>query len=189
MAAKKALDSKTLTTTCINIVESTMQQMGNLQFSKPPESVERKIIEYHSRMRVFGMEIFNAPCYISVINYYLSDRHQKNHDSCGAFVLYIEEENAGKLLKTLGYKGLDETDPAAMSEACGELGNVLGGNFKNEMAKLSGVSLITSAPANYHNTVPEGAEFHFGEYVKYETSFHIWKQKLLAVDVTMGSIG
>ena len=182
---QKSFDPQAIAKTSISVVEAAVLQMGNLTFSQQPEFVERKIIEYNSRMRVFGMEIFNGPCYISVVNYYLSQKHLENHDSCGAFVLYLEEDNAGKFLKSLGQKGLNENDPTVMQDACGEFCNTLAGNFKNELSKFGYSNLISSAPQNYYNTIPEGVEFHFSEYVKYETSFHFWKQKIMAVDVTI----
>ena len=185
MASQSPLDSKAIGAMCVNIVEESFRQMGNLSFSQDPVSVKRDIIEYSSRMRVFGMEMFNGPCYISVVNYYFSQSHVQRHDACGAFVLYVEEGSSEKLFKALGYRDFHDEDEATMLETCGKLCNVLGGNFKNELAKQGFGDLVMSAPQNYHNSVPEGVEFHYDEYSKSETSFYLWKEKIVAADITL----
>lgn len=187
-AKSKSFDPQVIAKTCMNVVESSLQKMGNLTFTQPPEFSERKIIEYHSRMRVFGMEIFNGPCYISYVNFYLSESHVKAKNPIAAFVFYVEEENAAKIFKALGYKGFNEHEETTMLDTCGELCNMLAGNFKKEIAQLGYQDLVMSAPVSHYNSVPDGVDFHYDQYVKFETSFYLWKQKLLAIDVTMGLI-
>ncbi len=188
MAEKSAsFDPQIIATTCMRVVESTIQQMCNLTFSQSPQSVPRDIIEYDSRMRIFGMEIFNGPCYISVVNYYLTPKHLEDHDACGAFVLYLEEKVAGQLLKAL-FKGFDDDEESVMLDTCGQFCHILGENFKNEISKQGYLDLSMSAPQNYRNNCPEGVEFHYDEYIKYETSFYFWKEKAMAVDITLSPV-
>ena len=189
MAAKESTSSQNIATACIKVVENILKQKSILAFTKDPESVQRDIIEYDSRMRVFGMEKFNGPCFMSVINYYFSQEDLKNHKACGAFIFYVEESCAGKLLKALGFKGFDDEDEAAVLKICGEFCEVLAGEYKNELSNVGYKDLVLSAPTNYHNVVPEGVEFSYDEYVKYEMSFHLWKQKAVVVDITMKSLG
>ena len=48
---------------CIKVVEDAFRRMAPaITFSQAAESIDQNIIEYESRMRVFGMEIFNATC-------------------------------------------------------------------------------------------------------------------------------
>ena len=168
---------------CIKVVEDAFRRMAPaITFSQAAESIDQNIIEYESRMRVFGMEIFNATCFIAVINYYLSEQHQKNHDASGALVVYIEESVAGRLLKALGYRDFDEDEEGAVLEKLGQFAQVLAESYKQEIGQPG---LILAPPKTYRNTVPEGVEFSYDQYTKYQTKFFIWKQKALAVDVTL----
>lgn len=182
---EKAAESQPIATTCLKVIQEAIQSKSMQVFSQDPVIAQREIIEYDSRMRVFPMEKFNGPCYITVVNYYLTDQDLKNHNAYGAFVLYIEEECAGKLLKSLGHKGFDEDDEETVLDICSEFCKLLASNYKNELKNLGYKDLVMSDPLKYHNVVPEGVEFNYSEYVKYELSFYLWKQKALVVDITL----
>jgi len=49
-------------------VESTLTKMCNVAFSQEPEFEVRDIIEYRGKMRTFGLEKFNAPCFLAAVN-------------------------------------------------------------------------------------------------------------------------
>ena len=181
MPTKQKSDAK-LATSCIKVVEDTLKKMSALTFSQDPEPFERTLIEYESRMRVFGMEIFNGTCFISVVNYYSSEQNKQNHDAVGAFVFYLEESAAGRILKALGYREFDEDDEAAVLEKTGQFTQVLAEAYKNEIGQSN---LILSAPKGYRNTVPEGVEFSYDQFTKYQIDFFISKQKAIAVDITL----
>lgn len=169
----------------VKVVEDTIKGMSSLTFSKDSHFDKREIIEYQSRMRVFGMEKFNGPCYIGVVNYYFSAEDQKNHDACGVFILFIEETNVGKFLKSLGYRGFDEDEEKSVYKPLGEFTEVLSSNFKKEIQSLGYQNLISSTPACYHNDISSGVEFSYDQYAKYESSFYLWKDKIVVVEVTI----
>lgn len=186
MAAKtQESDPPIIATTLIEVVQDTFRKMGNVEFSKDPRFIKRDIIEYESRMRVFGLEKFNGPCYVSSISYYSSQKHQEAHDACGTMNLFMEEGAAGKILKTLGYTGFDDEDETMVLDNCGEFCNVLAGNFKNGLTNLGYKDLYLSAPIKEKNNLSKGAEFPFSQYIYYETEFYLWKQKAVVVDIVM----
>ena len=184
MPAQK-FDAKIISAACVRAVEYALKQLSSLSFTSEPAFVQREIIEYDSRMRVFGMEIFNGPCYISTVNYYFSETDAKGHNACGAFVLYLEESAAARLFKSLGFKNYNEDDDVKMMATAGELCQTLAEAFKKELSGLGYQDLIIGQPLNYHNFVPDGVEFSYDQYVKCETSFTLWRQKVLVVDVTL----
>ena len=188
MSAKDSTSAPSIATGCIKVVEDLLKSKPGITLTKESEFVQRDIIEYNSRMRVFGMEKFNGPCFISVINYYSSEVDLKAHKAGGAVVLYIEEGNAAKLLKALGFKKFDEEDNDAVLKMCGEFCTLLAEDYKKELSSLGYKDLVLSAPSNYLNGVPEGVEFSYDQYVKYEMSFYLWKQKTVVLDVTMKSL-
>jgi len=47
-------------------------------------------------------------------------------------------------------------------------------------------SLILSEPSSFENECPGGVEFDYKEYTYYEIDFYLWKEKVLAVDITLG---
>ena len=178
-------NAKTVAESCIRSIEGALHKRSSLTFSSEPTFRERTIIEYKSRMRVFGMELFNGPCYISTVNYYLSEADKDERNPCGAFVLYIEEGCAARLLKALGYKGFNEDDDASMAAACGEACEMFADEYRGELIPLGYKDLIVSKSKNYHNNVLEGIEFSYDQYVKCETSFNLWRQKAFVVDITL----
>jgi len=186
--ADEEFDPQVIATTLMGCVQDTFEKMCHVTLSKPPEFIEKDIIEYGSRMRVFGPEKFNGSCYIAAINFYLNQQKFKEDDSCGVMVLYIQDETTGKLMKALGQPGLDEDDEETLLDTCGEFCNVIAGQFKNELRSFGYIDLVISAPLKYKNDIPEGVNFKYSEYKLYELSFHIWKEKLIVVDATMSPV-
>ncbi|MBU0468531.1 MAG: hypothetical protein KKF78_06910 [Candidatus Omnitrophica bacterium] len=166
-------------------VESTFMQMCNTSFIGDPQITEKDIIEYQSRMRIFGLEKFNGPCYISVINLYLNDDQLKKDRPIGAVLLYIEESVATSLLKATGQKGLDCEDFDSITNYTGEFCSSIVGQFKTELKSLGYSDIATSAPSNYQDDIPGGVNFKFSQQKFYELSFVLKKEPAVIVDVTL----
>jgi len=189
MVAKETeFDPQTIGPTVMRCMQEAFGEMSSVTFSKDPDFSEKEVIEYESRMRVFGMEKFNGLCYIAVINFYLSAQDLKNHDTEGALVLFVEYECAGKLLKALGYENVDDEDEEIILDNCGEFCKVIAGKFKNEMGALGFKNLTMSDPLIYKNDIPEGIEFKYSEYSFFECNFYLWKQKAMVLDVTLAPV-
>lgn len=189
MASEKGMDPQVLMTTMMGVTEEVLGTMSGVTASQPMQTKEMDIIEYNGRMRCVGMEKFNAPSYISVVNYYLNPQDLENHKKAkGAMVLYVDYENAGKLFKNLGFSISEDEDDVSMMDACGEFCNMLGGGFKNEIGKLGYLDMTMSPPHNYKNSILEGVEFSPDQSTKYELSFFYWKRKAIVVEITLGAI-
>lgn len=183
MAAEKESALKNMATKLAGIVEKTFKSATPpINLAENPLVVERYIIEYEGRMRVSGMEIFNGPTFISAINFYRSSKEQEENKACGAIVIYFEAENTEPFLRALGHKNIDEDDVQTVLNACGAVCKTIAERFKSEMGFSD---LILSAPKSFHNYVPSGIDFSYDQYQKFEISFFIKAQKILAVDLTM----
>lgn len=186
MATEKVFTPPPFAKTLLDVAQNTLQKMANsLTATKDPELIERPIIEYDSRMRVVGMEKFNAPCYVSAINFYLSKEDSDKHNACGALIMFVDEKNAGRLLKALGYRGFDEDDETQVFTKCGEFLKTLAESYNSALSPAGYRNLLLSSAVNYRNTVPEGVEFHYDLYKKYEISFYYWKEKTMVLEVAL----
>ena len=187
MSNTKGMDPQVLMTTMMGVAEDVLGTMSGVTATEPMQTKELDILEYNGRMRCVGMEKFNAPSYVSVVNYYLNAQDLENRKKAkGALVLYVDFENAGKLFKNLGFSISEDEDDASMMGACGEFCNMLGDGFKKEIGKLGFADLAMSAPHNYKNSILEGVEFSSDQTTKYELSFFYWKRKAIVVEITLG---
>ncbi len=182
----KEFDKQVLYTTIMGVVESTFDKMCHVKFGAEPIVVEKDILEYNSRMRVFPMEKFNGPAYVASINYYLSQKDLENENAIGTFVLFVKEDVAEKLLRAFGYGSRDAENESLLFDNCGEFCNVLAGNVKNELVGLNYADLTMSAPSKYKNAVPEGVQFDYSLFKKQEVTFTFWGQKCIVVEACMG---
>ncbi len=181
-------DPQVIATTLMGCVQETFDKMGRITFSQKPDFVAKEVIEYESRMRLFGLEKFNGPCYVGVINLYLNKKAYDVKESCGLIVLLVREDIAPELVKAMGNTGIDEEDEEIIMDSVGEFCNVVVGQFKSELRSFGYPDLTISAPAKYRNYAPDGADFPYSEYKYYEISFYIKKQKAIVVVVTMAPI-
>jgi len=186
MAAKQNdADLEVIATTLIRVMKETFKSMCQLEFSQDPAFVERNLIEYESRMQVDGLQKFNAPCYSSSVSFYKSQQDQKNQLACGAMNLYLLEDVAVKILKTLGYTDFNEEDDTMILDNCGEFCNIIAGNYKTALAGAGFADLYLSDPVKEKNMISAGVEFPYNQYTYYETDFFLWKEKAVIVDVVM----
>ncbi len=187
--AEKNFDPQVLMTTMMGVIEATLSKMSGIPPTQPPEAVEKELIEVEGRLRVSGYEKFQAPAYISVVNYYLleSDIH-KQGKAKGAMIVYVDVENSGKLYKALGFPYPDDEDDASMMDCNGEFCNVLGGSFKNEIADLGFTNLVMSAPYNYRSSIVDGVEFSLDQKKIYEFSFFYFKRKSIVIELTLAGL-
>ncbi len=186
--ADKNMDPQVIMTSVMGVIESVLGKMSGVVATDQPQSKECDIIEYDGRMRVGGMEKFNAPSFVSVINFYISPNDMERHKAKGALVVFVDSENAGKLFHALGFSIPDDEDDVSMMDACGELCNLIAGNFKNELSGLGYADLTISAPHSYKNSVIDGVEYSPDQKNKYEFSFFYWRRKAIVVEVTLANI-
>ncbi|MBF0531948.1 MAG: hypothetical protein HQL23_02505 [Candidatus Omnitrophica bacterium] len=180
-------DPQMIVTALTNCVQDAFEKKGNVTFSKEAENKERTIIEYNSRMRVFGLEKFGVPCYIAVVNFYLNQQAADGKDTCGTLVLYLEEEIVPNLARAFGQKGPDLEDPEILLEACGEMAKAITGQFKEELRAFGYKDLIASAPQKFKTDIADGVEFPYSERKYHEISFFIQKMKKIVAVICLAS--
>jgi hypothetical protein len=184
-AGKKDSDFQAFVKTLAGATDKTFKSMCSLVIDDAPKIRKFFIVECDGKMRVSGMEKFNGPAYISTISFYRSAEDTKKHKACGAIVLYIEQTEAERLLKSLGYRDANEEDQDSMMKPCGEFCKIIAGNFKNELVTEGNVDLVMSSPENYHNSVPLGVDFGYDQVEQYELRFAIRGKEIMAVDITL----
>jgi hypothetical protein len=180
---EEVVDVQQLVQVVSRVVEGAFQSGGQAVFSREPEVHEKSVIEYHSRMRVLGMEKFNAPCYVSAMSFYRNEHSQQKKDACGVLIVYFEEEAAAKTLTALGYKTAKGAEEGVILDQCGEFCNFVAGHCKQEWIRMGLAAVINSAPLVAQNTIAAGVEFPYSQYRFQEVAFYLWKQKALVVDL------
>jgi hypothetical protein len=184
----KSLDSQVLTPAVKEVLNQTLSRMSGIPPTAEPENKEVEIDEYEGRMKVGGMEKFEAPSYVSAVSYYLTKSDLERHKAKGAFVLYLDAENASKIYKALGFKVHEDEDDVSMMNACGEFCHQLADSFKNKLTEAGYSDLVMGDPVNYKNSALRGVEFSPEQTIKYEFSFFYWKRKSIVVEVTLADI-
>lgn len=184
----KDLDKQVLSTMAMEVVKDTFKKMLQVEFSAPPFAVEKNIIEYKSRMRVSPMEKFNAPAYVSYVNFYLSQKDLQAETAVGTFILCVKDVVVEKLSKAFKLSSKDAENENLQMDNVAEFCNILAGNVSNELTKLGYANLFMSAPYKGMNAIPEGVPFDYALYSKQEISFFFWNEKCMVVELCIGRV-
>jgi hypothetical protein len=185
--AKKPED-QAVNSEIISIVDDTFEQLYHAVPSVEPVIIEKNIIEYDGRMRLFPMEKFNAPAYVAAFSYHFSQKELEAVDAAGTFILYVKEDMVDKLFKAFGYSVGEAEDEAKCLDVVGQLGAILAGNLKNKLLNMDCADLVISPPYVYKNAVPSGVPFDYSLFKKQEISFSFWKEKCIVIEVCLGNI-
>lgn len=169
------------------IINTHLTTTAKLSYTSEPQMEEKDIIEYDSRMRISPMENFNAPCVISVVNFFASENDKKAQKAQGALVTYIEYENANRFLKLTGSKIKPDDDDDITEECSGKFCKTLAEDLVSRVEPEMFGHLILSEPASFTNNVPGGVLFHYDEYKLYELNYFLWKEKIFSADITMAT--
>ncbi len=181
-------DNKFLTRTIIDVVEDTFDKLLHVTPASGAVANEKNIIEFGGRMRLFPMEKFNGPAYVSIVNFYRTSKDMADHFAAGTFVLFVKEDAAEKLVKAFGRSSKEAEDETAVMGICAELCGILSGNLKNAMVKHGYPELVVGEPLKYKNSIPEGAQFDYDLFKKQEIIFSYWKDKSVIVEACIGNI-
>lgn len=184
----KEFNTQVLRENLILSVKESLQSLADLELSSEPEVNDRDIIEYQGKMRVFGLDKFNGPCYISVINFYRTAEEMKKEKAIGAYIFFVDVDVAERLFKSMGLEGMDPEDDAIMFDGCGEVCNILAGALKNDLNMKGYKELVISAPSSHKNDVAGGVAFSFDQYTKQEFVFELWNKKAFVVEVTLADV-
>ena len=188
MAAKEKFDQQLVSKTLMGCVQEAFRTMAYLEFEDQPEFEKKEIIEYNSRMRAFGLDKFDGPCYVSAVYFYLNEKDHAAKRANGALAIFIEESVVQKLIHALGHRGVDEEDKTIALDTCGKFAAQVAAQFRTELRNFGYIDIVAAAPKTYVNDVPEGLDFNFDEVKYYELSFYLKKEKALVVNITMGPV-
>lgn len=159
----------------------------SLSLTQDTVVVERDIIEYASRMRIFGMEKFNGACALSCVNFSVSEEALKSGNTIGGLIVFIEEEEIGRTLKSMGYTDFHDDIDEEVFKKMGELCKKISDSFKEAVKAQGYPDFFISAPAGYKNDIPEGILFPYSEYKYHEITFYMWKKKVIVLNVILAA--
>ena len=185
--AKKP-DDQALNGAIISVVEDVFRQLCHTEFSAEPVAVEKDVIEYDGRMRIFPMEKFNAPAYVAVVTYHLSQKQLEAVDPVGTVILYVKEDMIEKFFKAFGHSVSEAEDEGKCLDVIGQLCDIIAGNLKNQLGSMGLADLVLSTSSKHKNAIPEGVPFDYSLFKKQELSFSFWKEKCIVIEVCLGNI-
>jgi len=168
-----------------NILQQFFQKTGRLTLPQEPALQLKDIVEYDRRMRVNALEKFNGPGYVAAINFYKNQKDKDVNHSCGALIIYINEKSVGKTLEATGFEKFNEDDSEVVIDRCCQLCEKTGAEFVKQLAAKGYQGLVTSEAIGNRNTIPQGVDFSYDQYDKYEVSFPGKDFKILIADITM----
>ena len=187
----KSFDFQVMSTTMLGAVNENFKKFMKDEFSSPPAVKTIPVfLNDFGRMEASGLRKFHGRSYISVIYFYLSEKHFAKNDICGSVVLYLREGVAYPLIKAMGYVGANEKiTEEGLADMGGELCNMLVGTFKNDISNLGYKDIFMSAPEKYIDLVPDGVRlFDKGQKVYQEFSFFLWDVRAIVVDLVMADV-
>ncbi len=185
----KIFDPNIVNPMLTGFIEELVIKQGNLPVSKPFEVATKPIDEYEGHMRVNAAEKFDVVGYVATINFYASKSDaQAARMPKGALVLYLDSEIADKIFKAAGLQVPYDEDDESMMALSGQLCQLIANALKERLAADGYVTLETSAPAVYKNTIPHGVAFSSDQTEKQEIAFYFFKHKALVIDWTMGPL-
>jgi hypothetical protein len=171
-----------------NSVRRMLQLKGEYDLSRDPVLHQRPVLSFHQRLRVDGMEKFNARTVFSAVKFY-TDAHSLEQDKpLGALIVFIQVDEIARLIWSLDYPRIDEDDEASILDASGTLTNLIAGYFVKEIRDLGYVHLQMSHFESYINTAVNGVAFASDEKEKYVIDFWIKGTKRIVAELTMGPV-
>ncbi|MBF0504646.1 MAG: response regulator [Candidatus Omnitrophica bacterium] len=173
----------TLASTLSTAVKKVFYEKSGTKFSSVPKLRKKLIVQYDDKMRIDAMEKFNAPTVFSVLEFAANEEALNRQEYVLTLIVYLDREYLAELLRLLQYPYIDSDDEKELKDGCGTLVNLIGGQYKREMAAVGHEDLAMSHFRSYINSAGEGLEFPSGSTDKYEISFDIEDVKRIVVEV------
>ena len=165
-------------------VKKIYYEKSGTTFSGEPKLVKKPIIQFIRRMRVDAMEKFNSTTAFSVVQFAPNEEGlEKQAYMVTPLVVYLEQKFLPEFLRLLQYPYIDSDDEMEVKDGCGTIANIVGGQYKREMAVLGYKDMMMSAFESYINTAADGVGIPDGPTEKYEISFEVEGTKRLVVEM------
>jgi len=169
-------------------VRRMIRVKGEYDLSRDPVMHQKPVVSFHQRLRVDGMEKFNARTVFSAVKFYADVENQELDKPLGALIIFIQTDEIARLMWSFDYPRIDEDDDASILDACGTLTNLIAGYFVKEIRDLGCVHLQMSHFESYINTAVNGIAFASDETEKYVIDFWIKGTKRIVAELTMGPV-
>ncbi len=172
-----------------DVIQAKLVATEKLVTEEEPPQIEKKdIIEYQRNLRVPGMGKFNAPCYVSAINYFRSEKDKEAKNACGAAILYMEDADIDKKLKILEFTDFDGDEQDQVKGKCCELLQQFSDQFLSKIGAKGYPNLVSGDTFGGRNTIQDGVPFSYDQYELYEVKFFIKDSPFLVLDLSMTKI-
>jgi len=152
-------------------------------FSNEPRLEKKNITQFVHRMRVDAMEKFNATTVFSVVEFAANEEGLARQEYLLTLVVYLEQKFLPEFMRLMQYPYIDSDDEAEVKDGCGTLANLIGGQYKREIAHLGYKDLMMAPFESYINTALDGVGIPKGLTEKYEISFEVDGAKRLVVEL------
>ena len=169
-------------------VRKMIRTKGEYDLSRDPVMHQKPVVSFHHRMRVDGMEKFNARTVFSAVKFYTDVKKLELDQPLGALIIFIQADEIARLMWSFDYPRIDEDDDAMILDACGTLTNLIAGYFVKEVRDFGRVHLQMSPFESYINTAVNGIALASDETEKYVIDFWIKGTKRIVAELTMGPV-
>lgn len=169
----------------ISAMTKMLEAKGQIYLSSEPKISEKPIVQFQRRMRIDGLEKFNARTAMASINFYKDNEDMEHGKALGAIIVYIPTEYLSRLMWMLDYDRIDEDEEDVAMAACGTVANLIGGHFVKELSAHGYIFLQMSHFEGFINSCLNGINFFFEEDYKHEIEFYIKGEKQIVVELSM----
>jgi len=152
-------------------------------FSSEPLLEKKVVTQFVHRMRVDAMEKFNSTTVFSVVQFAADLGALEQLQYMVTLVVYVEQQFLPDFLRLLQYPYIDADEDSECKDGCGAIANLLGGQYKRELAVLGYKDLEMSPFNSFINTAPDGVGVPKEVREKFEISFSIEGAKRLVVEM------
>jgi CheY-like chemotaxis protein len=158
-------------------------EKSKMTFSNEPMLEKKVITQFVHRMRVDAMEKFNATTIFSTLQFAANEEALEQKQYMVTLVVYLEKEFLPEFLRLLDYPYIDSDEDDECKDGCGTLANLIGGQYKRELASLGYKDLEMSPFQSFINTAADGVGIPKDVTEKYEISFEVEGTKRLVVEM------
>lgn len=187
----KEFDSQVLMTTMMGSVVAVFNSACSEKNTDGPTTATRKIGRTENGKMDVNIDLHYksySKCCISAINFFIDMKSQEKNNTCGFIILYVKESCLIELLRAMGFPPVARKKESELLDCCGEVCNMIAGEFKNQLAKTGYTDLFMSVPQTHMRSFHEGVNCPLCVKYYQELSFYYFNTKAVTVDVAMANI-
>jgi hypothetical protein len=177
----------------MNAMEETIVGLCKRKLEAPAEASRCEIITWYRKIKLFVLEKFHRPTYVSVVNLYKDEKDKASGQPFGSIIIYVEKSTASSILNMMrllpSTESMQVVDKESMRgfavKGCGDLARAIAERVVVEMKGLGHAGLVMADPENI--TEPKNVLLPYNENVaeKYEFLFPVREKESVYVDIVM----